>query len=113
MSARSTGFGLVELIVALTILSVALLGLAGAAAVAQRSFMSTEALEQATDAAAMVLDSLIREEAPVTGERRHHRALLRWTVLTDSMATRIALTVEVPDGPRIRRLTFNATHHVR
>lgn len=113
MSARHSGFGLVELVVALTILSVALLGLAGAAAVAHRSFMGAEALDQATDAAAMVLDSLMREDAPVAGERRTGRALLRWSVRVDSAGTAIALTVAVPDGAKTRQLSFNAIHHAR
>lgn len=113
MNTRSEGFGLVELVVGLTILSVALLGLAGAAAVAHRSFIGAEALEQATDAAAMVLDSLMREETPVDGERRHGSAVVRWVVRQDSASTKIALSVDVAEGARTRRLTFDATHRVR
>lgn len=113
MTRTRWGFGLIELVVALTILSIGLLGLAGAAAVAHRSFMGAEALEQAADAAAIVLDSLMRDTAPVSGERRHDRALVRWSVQEDSAGTRIALTVDVPDGGRSRRLMFHATHHAQ
>ncbi|HEX6135802.1 MAG TPA: prepilin-type N-terminal cleavage/methylation domain-containing protein [Longimicrobiales bacterium] len=107
------GFSLVELIVALTILAVTLLGLAGAAAVAHRSFLAAAAVERGTDAAALVLDSLLREPAPVSGTRSDPRAVLRWTIRDDSVGTHIDLLLDVPDGPRTRTLAFSALHHVR
>jgi prepilin-type N-terminal cleavage/methylation domain-containing protein len=107
------GFGLVELIVALTIISIALVGLAGAAAVAHRSFMSAEAIERGAEAAAFALDSLMRVETPVAGERRDSVAHVRWTIIEDSAAVMIALTVDVARPLHARRLDFQATHHAR
>lgn len=107
------GFGLVELIVALLILSIGLVALTGAAAVAQRSLTGARAFEEAAETAELVLDSLMREAAPVSGERRAGRTAVHWTVLDDSIAVRIDLTVSVLDGPRERRLKFTATHRAR
>ncbi|HSJ30455.1 MAG TPA: prepilin-type N-terminal cleavage/methylation domain-containing protein [Longimicrobiales bacterium] len=112
-SHRPAGFGLVEVIVALTILSIGLLALTGAAAVAQRSFIGARALQEGTDAAAAVLDSLMREPAPVDGARRVGRVDAQWAIRQDSVATNILLTVVVSDGARLRRLDFRASHHAR
>lgn len=111
--ARAPGFGLVELIVALLILSIGLGALTGAAAVAQRSLTGARAHEDGTETAALVLDSLMRVAAPASGERRHGRTSAQWTIREDSIAVRIDLAVTVRDGPRERRLTFLATHHAR
>lgn len=107
------GFSLVELVVALTLLTISLVGLAGAAAVAQRSFIGAEAMERGTDAAALVLDSLMREHDPQDGARRIGAAAARWTVVHDSVATAILLTVRIDDGGRMRELSFRATHHAK
>lgn len=112
-SRHSSGFGLVELLVALTILSFGLLALTGAAAVAQRSFIGAQAMEDGTSAAALVLDSLMREPAPVAGERQDGRTIARWLVQQDSVATVINVTITVSDGARQRQLTFRAVHHAR
>lgn len=108
-----TGFGMIELIVALTILSIGLLGLAAAAAVAQRSFTGSHAVEQGADAAALVLDSLLREPAPVPGSRAIGRASVTWSVANDSAAAVIVLSVNVPNGAGSRQLTFRAVHAAR
>lgn len=110
---RQQGFSLVELVVAMTILTISLVGLAGAAAVAHRSFTGAEALEHGTDAAAFVLDSLMREPAPTHGERRFGSATATWTVVADSTSTGIALTVRIAEGERERDLSFYATHHAK
>lgn len=110
---RPAGFGLVEVIVALTILSIGLLALTGAAAVAQRSFIGARALQEGTDAAAAVLDSLMREPSPANGARRVGRADTQWAIRQDSVATNILLTVLVSDGAHVRRLDFHASHHAR
>jgi prepilin-type N-terminal cleavage/methylation domain-containing protein len=104
------GLSLVELIVAMTLLSVGVLGLAGAAAVAQRSFAGAEALERAAHAAAVVLDSLMREPRPYDGERSVHDSTVRWTVVADSLLSRIDLTVTVFDGARAHDVTYHAVH---
>lgn len=110
---RQQGFSLVELVVAMTILTIGLVGLAGAAAVAHRSFIEAAALEHGIDAAAFVLDSLIREPTPADGERHLGAAFARWTVAADSIATGITLTIRVADGERERELSFYATHHAK
>jgi prepilin-type N-terminal cleavage/methylation domain-containing protein len=110
---RSAGFGLIELIVALMILSVGLLALTGAAAVAQRSLVGAQALEEGVDAAALVLDSLMRDPAPAAGARWAGRTRVQWSVEPDSIADMIRLTVTVRDGTRERQLTFHASHRAR
>jgi prepilin-type N-terminal cleavage/methylation domain-containing protein len=112
-SHHAAGFGLVELIVALTILSIGMLALTGAASVAQRSFIGARALQEGTDAAAAVLDSLMREPSPVAGTRRVGRADAQWSIGQDSVATSIFLTIRVNDGARSRRLDFHASHRAR
>jgi prepilin-type N-terminal cleavage/methylation domain-containing protein len=107
------GFGLVELIVALLILSIGLLALTGAAAVAQRSLTGARVHEAGAETAALVLDSLMREAAPEPGARRHGPVVARWGIREDSTAMRIDLTISVLDGSRARRLTFRAIHHAR
>ena len=109
-AARSPGFGLIELIVALTILSIGLLGLTGVAAVAHRSLISAGALEEAAAAASTVIDSLMAVADPVAGERRMGRAVARWTVSADSSVMRLDITVSVTDGARAQRLNFHAVH---
>lgn len=111
LECRGTGFGLVELVVALTILSIGLLALTGTAAVTQRSLMGARAMQEGTDAAALVLDSLMRVAAPTDGSRIFGRTNAEWSVQDDSVATRIHLTVSVADGARERQLTFRAVHH--
>jgi prepilin-type N-terminal cleavage/methylation domain-containing protein len=113
MSRNEPGFGLVELIVALTILSIGLLALTGAAAVAQRSFVHAHALEEGVEVAAMVLDSLMREPAPVAGEHRQGRTRAQWSIETDSVVTLIRLEITVQEGSREQRLAFHASHHAR
>src|SRR5690606_7292961 len=104
---------LIELIVALTILSVGLLGLTGVAAVAHRSFISATALEQGADAAALVIDSLMNVPGPVAGERRIGRAVARWTVSVDSTIVRLDVAITVSDGARAQRMDFHAVHSPR
>jgi prepilin-type N-terminal cleavage/methylation domain-containing protein len=110
---RRAGFGLVELIIALMILSVGLLALSGAAAIAQRSFNGAQALEEGAHTAGMILDSLMGVADPATGERQDGRTRTQWRVHEDSIAVVIDLTVTVGDGARERHLTFIASHHGR
>jgi prepilin-type N-terminal cleavage/methylation domain-containing protein len=100
------GFGLVELIVALTVFSVGVLALAGAAAMAQRAFASAEAIERAAHVAAAVIDSLLRQPSPAAGQRIQPGASARWTIVSDSVAHRVELDVEVSDGGRTRHFDF-------
>ncbi|MEX1183644.1 MAG: prepilin-type N-terminal cleavage/methylation domain-containing protein [Gemmatimonadota bacterium] len=104
------GFGLIEAIVAMTLLTVGVLGLAAAAAVAQRSFASADAIERAAYAGAAVLDSLMYESAPAPGQREIRGARVSWTVRPAEGVSRIAATVEVRDAGRTRRITYDAVY---
>ena len=110
MKARAA-FGLVELIVAMTLLAVGVLGLAAVALVAHRSFATADALERTGMAAAAVIDSLLREPAPVAGERTVYDARVHWTVNADRESSgAIDVTVEVTDGARRHSTRFHAFH---
>lgn len=106
-----SGFGLIELVVALMILSIGLLALTGAAAVAQRSLNTAQALEEGADIAEVVLDSLLREPAPAAGDRTVGRTKTQWTIHPDSTAVTIHLTATVIAGAATRQITFRAIHH--
>lgn len=111
MSARQ-GFSLIELIVALTVFAVGILGLAGAAAFAQRSFAAADAVERSTRVAAAVIDSLLREPDIEDGERATSGTILRWTVATDSATVVIIAKAEVAHGGGTHRLEFRAARPV-
>jgi len=100
------GFGLIELIVALTILAVGVLGMAAAAVYAQQSFARAEASERATRLASSLLDSLVTVHTPAAGERIIDDIVLRWTVLTDSTHTEIAMQLMYYDAGSITRRSF-------
>jgi prepilin-type N-terminal cleavage/methylation domain-containing protein len=104
----ASGFGLIELIVALTVFSVGMLALTGAATMAQRAFASAAAIERAAHLAAAVIDSLLRQPLPAGGERTQPGAIARWTIASDSAAYRVELGVEVTDGGRTRHFDFSA-----
>ena len=110
MSARR-GFGLIELVVALTILAFGVLGLAAAALMAQRAFMTADALQRAGTAASIVLDSLMRQTDPASGERIIDNVTVRWIARsTGRDITAIDLTAELTDGGALRAVTYQASH---
>jgi type II secretory pathway pseudopilin PulG len=105
------GFGLIELVVALTIVAVGVLALAAAALTAQRAFMSADALQRAGAAATMVLDSLMHQTDPAAGERLLDNCNLRWTARAAGRdLTVIDMTVELLDGGLPRTVTLQAMH---
>jgi prepilin-type N-terminal cleavage/methylation domain-containing protein len=113
MSARGAalpgGFGLVELIVALTVLSIGLLALAGTAVVAQRAFTSAAATERAVMAAAAVIDSLLYEAEPAAGTRVLDGTRVRWAVSRTGDLVRVETRVDVTAGSEPRSLVFHST----
>ena len=110
MSARR-GFGLIELVVALTILAIGVLGLAAAALMAQRAFMTADALQRAAVAATVVLDSLMQQTDPVSGERTIDNVTVRWTArATGRDLTAIELSAELLDGGALRTVNYHASH---
>jgi hypothetical protein len=106
---RQGGFGMVELVVAMTLLAVGVLGLAAAAALASRSLNSSAATDRATRAVAAVLDSLVHVVAPSAGERTADGVTVRWIAECDSALVAIRATVEVSDPHGTRRSDYHAT----
>ena len=110
---RRSGFGLIELIVSLTILAVGVLGLAAAAVLAQRSFTAAETTERAARVAGALLDSLAAEASPTSGMRAARGMTVRWLVAQDSVQTSITAEVDVVAAGRPRHFTFAAIHGAR
>ena len=103
------GFGLIEVVVALTLLSVGLLGIAATATLGARMMREGQADEAAAVEALQVLDSLTQLRQPAAGQRQAGRISLTWTVTTDSAGlSTIDLTVRYPNGSGLRSSTFRA-----
>jgi prepilin-type N-terminal cleavage/methylation domain-containing protein len=108
VTTTSDGFSLVELLVALTALGVGILGLVAAATAAQRSFAVAAAEERATRAAAVVMDSLLRDSAPAAGERQILGLSVSWKTTADGEYMDIITTTEAAHGSITRPLEFRA-----
>src|SRR5262245_9566824 len=94
-----SGFGLIEVSVALTLLSVGLLGVAGSAVLAGRLIREADADERALSEAMPVLDSLTLQRMPSSGARQAGSGRLIWTVNTDSAGiSTIDVTVTYANG---------------
>jgi prepilin-type N-terminal cleavage/methylation domain-containing protein len=106
------GFSLVELVVALTVLGVGVLGLVAAATTAQRSFAVAAAEERATRAAAVVMDSLLLASAPAAGEGQLFGLSVSWETTADGENMDIVTTVEAVHGSNTRTIQFHA-HRLR
>jgi prepilin-type N-terminal cleavage/methylation domain-containing protein len=76
---RRRGFTLVEVVVALTVLAVGLLGAVGTLLAAQRALLSAERLHLAGQAGAGVADSLLAERAAGAGRLDAEWGALRWS----------------------------------
>ncbi len=85
---RSRGFSLVEVPVALVVLEVGLLGCAGTLVLAHRHLAAAERLHVATQAAAAVVDSLLAEGVPGSGEASSRWGTLRWSPTKDGILVR-------------------------
>ena len=77
------GFTLVEILVALVVLQVGLLGVLGSLVLAARTLTRAEALERAVVELHQVYDSLSSGAAPGEGERTSLAGRLRWVVGAD------------------------------
>jgi prepilin-type N-terminal cleavage/methylation domain-containing protein len=82
------GFGLIEVLVSITLLGIALLGVAGSTLFALRMLRDAEAIEQGALDALQVIDSLVQEDDPADGQRLTSRHTIRWQILRDSTALR-------------------------
>jgi prepilin-type N-terminal cleavage/methylation domain-containing protein len=92
------GFSLAEVIVAMTLMSIAALGIAATALVAVQSFTRAEMQQIVLREAEAVLDSLLILPHNAGGSRAVHTSLILWTA-ADSVGA-ITLTVRTPHrGP--------------
>jgi prepilin-type N-terminal cleavage/methylation domain-containing protein len=108
--AQRPGFSLVEVIVALTVLSVGLLALAGTSALAQRAFAGADATERAARAAAAIIDSLMLEPEPASGSRALYGTTVHWTVAAEGPRILLTTDVLVYDGAVMHRFDFTSEH---
>jgi prepilin-type N-terminal cleavage/methylation domain-containing protein len=110
VSGKRGGFTLVEVIVALPILAVGVLGAAATFALAARLLREAEARSGAVGVAGSTLDSLLLAPRPLPGERHEGRYHLRWSTRPAGGATAVELEVEYQDGSASRQLRFEAIH---
>jgi prepilin-type N-terminal cleavage/methylation domain-containing protein len=82
------GFALVELLVALAILGVGLLGVVGTLLAARRALTSSEHLHVATQTAAGIADSLLAVRAPGAGMLATEWGRIRWSAEPDGIGVR-------------------------
>jgi prepilin-type N-terminal cleavage/methylation domain-containing protein len=104
------GFGLIEVLVALTLLGIVMLGVAGSTLLAARLLGEAEATEQSALAALHVMDSLVQEASPANGERVAGRLAIRWQVQRDSTLQSIAVSVTFPNGSTMRTVHYRLVH---
>ena len=100
------GFSLVEVVVALCLLSVGLLAAAATGNLAASWMRRAEAEQDAVTMASQVMDSLLAEADVASGELVAGRIALRWTAAGAGGLTRIDLAVTYPDGQALRTLEF-------
>ena len=73
------GFSLTEVVVALALLSIVAIGVAGSGVAAAQMFRSAELQERALRAGESVLDSLLSLPSNGAGERHIPQAVITWT----------------------------------
>lgn len=92
---RDRGFTLVEVVVALLLLEIGVLGALGLLVIAQRSLTDAERLERGVAAAEGLLDSLALGAAPGGGTRMLGHDTLTWSIDGDG---RIRIRLAPGDG---------------
>lgn len=108
---NSKGFSLIEVLIAMTLFGVALLGVAGSAILAGRVMNQAQARERSTLEAMQIIDSLTRVREPSSGQRVVGRMQLRWIVTAPSIGpSEIEVIVEYPDGSALRTARFRTIH---
>ncbi|MEX2610850.1 MAG: hypothetical protein WEA24_12955 [Gemmatimonadota bacterium] len=98
MSLRA-GFGVVEALVALTVLSAGILAVTGVAAVAARHLGEAEDERRAARLAVRVADSLVLVPEPAPGIRAAGALVARWTLQPADKSTRLRLEVGRTGAP--------------
>lgn len=74
------GFTLLEIVIALLVLELAVIGAVGLFVLASATLVRAERIERAAALAEGVLDSLVLERSPVAGEAIHGGGHVRWKV---------------------------------
>jgi len=90
-----TGFTLVEVVLALIVFEVGMLGVVSMVVIAARSLSRAEWLERSLTLAYAVIDSLSLEGAPGAGERTHAAGSISWILGIDG---NLSLESIGPDG---------------
>ena len=88
------GFTMLEVIVALAIIEVGLVGTVGVLVLAHRALAEAEVLDEATHAAASAADSLLADGGAGAGSRELPWGRVRWS----SSAGRLDVRAEAPSG---------------
>ena len=103
---KRAGFTIVEVIVALTLLSIGLLAVASSAGSAALLLRRSELQEEAAFVAAQVLDSLAVTADPASGVQTRGAFQLEWTVTRELRTLTISLTVRAPGERTARQFTL-------
>ncbi len=98
---REAGFTLVEVVVALVVVEVGLLGVLGSLVLAARTLSQAEMLERGTAEVHRVYDSLSTGARAGEGEREAPPGWLRWTV---GAGGEVLVTFEFPRDSAMARL---------
>lgn len=92
--ARGAGFTLVEVLVALVLVQVGVLGLAGSLLLSTRTLRDARLVERRAADLAWVHDSLAAGWSAGEGETRRPWGWIRWTVTPSGRATLLAVRVD-------------------
>lgn len=92
MVARA-GFSLAEIVVALALLSIVAIGVAGSGVAAAQIFRSAELHERALRAGESILDSLLSLPIHGAGTRNVQQARITWLAADTTGATTLTITV--------------------
>lgn len=85
------GFTLLEIVVALVVLELAVVGAAGLFVLASATLARAERIERAAALAEGVLDSLALERSPIAGEASRAGGRVRWSVGPEGEVVLVAL----------------------
>ena len=87
------GFSLIECIIAMLLLSIGVLGLAGAGVTGMRALTDADRTHIAALHAAAVLDSLVLLDRPVPGTQQRDGLRIDWQISSGQFGSRIDIAV--------------------